>query len=343
MKQILNISSFSHSKQLFLPSNKKYSFLISVAARIVGLHSQTNITNKCMTFISNNFKCVNKFSYPMNITNVQEFVKYNNHLNIKINVIHTRDGINYHCIYINDNNTSSISVNLLMIEHNHHEYYILIKNLSKFLQKRYFSSRYDVNGVNKVSCSKTVYCDKCLQRFSNETYFLKHTNCTDGKKQHISLTDQIMKYNMFQLQVKTPILGFIDFESYNKHHVCETCHIIKCDCQQKIKSKIIFSQEPITYAIVFIDTECNDVIYQDVVSCDNAADTLIEELMSLQPKLFALLRKKTKMKISVSQQEKHNKETVCYLCKKTFSDVKNYKTRDHNHYTYGIILFTYGV
>ena len=140
--------------------------------------------------------------------------------------------------------------------------------------------------------------------------------------------NKIIKYNQGEKSIKLPFIIYADLECllekmnncYNNPEESSTTEINK--------------QTPSGYSLFThcsFDETKNKLDYYRGEDC---MKKLCKDLREHATKIINCEKKKM-ISLTIKEEIYHNKQKICYICKKEFdtNDKKSYKVRDHCHYT----------
>ena len=135
--------------------------------------------------------------------------------------------------------------------------------------------------------------------------------------------NNIIKYNHGENSVKLPFAIYADLE----------CLLEKMSTNESSTAKTN-KQTPYGYSIF---THCSFNESKNKLNYYSGKDCLKKFSKYLREHASKIINYEKKKMILLTTEEKiyHNKQKICYICKKEFNnnDKKNYKVRDHCHYT----------
>ena len=337
----VNISKFVNNKYLFNPANKGMKcFLFCIAYFLFG-HKLNKKTRKpdCME-LKKSFQYFNteKITFPISIHGVKKFLKQNQQLNLKINILIRAKNENgkeqiYPYVYGLGNGTNI--VNLLMIQNqitadqavNH---FLLITDVNKYLRRCY-------KNQGKKSYQKAFYCLNCLNCFSSQRTLDEHDRiCCMNKPRQELMPDEdrtTIYFKNFEKQHKLDYIAYLDFECVlpPEKRRCLVCHSLKCKCDASF-TDILSKQEAIGYSFVVLN-QVDKIVHEHTYVGEKAAEKFVEHLL-LQENIWIknLLNNNNKMVMTEIDQINFNNAESCYICDIPF-DRNTLKCRDHNHLT----------
>ena len=190
-----------------------------------------------------------------------------------------------------------------------------------------------LNGITS-NHNGDFYCLNCLRTYTTKNKLEAHKKiCENHEYYHVKMPNgdsKIIKYNQGEKSIKSPFIIYADLEcllekistSYNNLEESSTTEINK--------------HTPSGYSLFThcsFDKTKNKLDYYRGEDCmKNFCKDLREQatkIMNYEKEEMILLTKK--------EEKSHNKQKVCYICKKEFntddSDKKHHKVKDHCHYT----------
>ena len=137
-----------------------------------------------------------------------------------------------------------------------------------------------------------------------------------------------IKYNHGEKSMKLPFVIYIDLE-------CLLEKMSRCiNNPNESSTTEINKHVPSGYSIF---THCSFDESKNKLNYYRKDDCMNKFCMDLRKHVTKIINYEKKKMIPLTTEEKmyHNKQKICYICKKEFnnSDKKNYKVRDHCHYT----------
>ena len=243
---------------------------------------------------------------PMKLNKISKFEKKNN---VNINVYTSEDKETKYPLHLSKEKNQEV-INMFFFD-NH---YSLIKNFSRF-----------------CGSSHKYNCPHCLKSYSNTDCYKNHIAlCQDlnekGSNVIMPKENTFTKFNDYAKQKKLPVVMYADFESSlekcndekrkyiaSKHVANSYRLIIKTDLDLQI---------PLEYSYVGKDTDIH----------------FVKLLTDIDKKITFRLRELNKIfeKPILNEEEKliYSKSNICSICTNQINfDPKNYKVRDHCHFT----------
>ena len=140
--------------------------------------------------------------------------------------------------------------------------------------------------------------------------------------------NNIIKYNHGEKSMKSPFVIYADLE-------CLLEKISTCiNNPNESSTTKINKHTPSGYSIF---THCSFDQSKNKLNCYRGKDCMKTFSKDLREHVSKIINYEKKKMIPLTTEEKiyHNKQKICYICKKEFSNIekKNYKVRDHCHYT----------
>ena len=169
-------------------------------------------------------------------------------------------------------------------------------------------------------CFNVFWCQQSLSR--HQEY------CNEHEAVKIKLPEEgtMLKFKNYDRREKVPIIVYADFECFIKP-------IQSCDPDDKeIYTKQYQKQEPSTFCY-YIKCFDDEVYEPKLVSYtgEDAAQKFVE-MLEEDTKIITNIPEK-KMIFGKTEKELFCEETKCWICNGEFDDDKNYKVRDHCHFT----------
>ena len=222
-----------------------------------------------------------------------------------------------HVAYKSKHNlTRENQIILLMITDGEKWHYPAVKNLSGLL--RGITSNYVGD----------VYCLNCFCAYSTKN---KLEECENHNYYHVEMPtkdNNIIKYNQGEKFIKLPFVVYADLE-------CLLEKVSTCQNNPNESSTTeINKHTPSGYSIL---THCSFDQPKNKLNHYKGKDCMKKFCKDLREHATKIINYEKKKMIPLTIKEKihYNEREICYICKKEFdtSDKKNYKVRDHCHYT----------
>ena len=137
--------------------------------------------------------------------------------------------------------------------------------------------------------------------------------------------NNIIKYNQGEKSIKLPLLFML--KNYALLEKMSTCQ----NNPNELSTTEINKHTPSGYSIF---THCSFDQTKNKINFCRGKDCMKKFSKDLRDHSTKIINYEKKKMISLTREEKiyHNEQEICYICKKEF-DEKNYKVRDHCHYT----------
>lgn len=269
------------------------------------------------------------------VRQIDQFMRKNPQISqkVRINVIY-QEGEAFYPIYASKNISVRDSVNLLLHkvgnsngELRHH--YSYIEDLNILLRKSYKSDD------GSRTYEKAFVCPNCMQKFSSEEVLSNHqTACYHDDPARVVLSEKPIKFEKFGSKVKTPFIGFFDFESnvvsVNPERQCLKCE--KSKCEHKTRNET--TQTPSGYSYVIIDTR-GQIVAKKTYLGEDPVNHMINSLLKNHEKIIKPLYQSFPYPNLTAKEEKSFKEaTHCHICEGSLQDEETGefdRVRDHDH------------
>ena len=319
-----------------LRSKPNWCFLSAIAQHFISEHDEATT----LDWIGENLK-FNPKHLPMNINSVRFFEKRNSDLGLGVNVF-LREGKDCYPAYRSKFNNPSHIVNLLLVQlggssEGETWHYAYISDLDSFL-----CLYNNADGTRRRF--QSVHCHNCLSNFTCAATLRAHEEiCFSNKTQLITMPDVTKKleFEAHNKKFGHEFVGFADFEAVLKpddrksNANCENCkiggNVRNCNHATHVQN----TQEPICYALVFVDRN-REVVFQRCQTAPNVMalffDAVDDAKRLLLPRLQAA---KESMIWTEEDDARYTYAQVCHVCEKPFNptDSDFRKVRDHCHKT----------
>jgi hypothetical protein len=338
---VLSIETLGDVKSLTNSTDGDHRcFFYAVARYFVGSDDIIAIKR----FVADHLNIVN-IPVPVSIRHIAKFEEMNSHLSMSINILY-KEGATIYPLRVNRTPDQKLNyINILL-----HQYlfqgvivrhYTHINNLGKILRKEY---EYNVKDVNlrmkyrhktRRSYEKLFVCPNCLAKFSRDHTLAAHfTLCRQNEELRIEVPqpgDEI-RFKDWTHKFKVPLVGFFDFEAVQTEpdSPCLTCtdaDLLQCYHKTSVESV----QQAGTFSLVIIN-HLGVVIYSRTYSGDDAAEVLLDTLLSIEPSLTEQLEIHEPMILSFREQLQFETALECHICEKAFEEGDK-RCRDHCHLT----------
>ena len=216
--------------------------------------------------------------------------------------------------------TQEKQIILLMISDGQKWHYLVVKNLSGLLR-----------GITS-NHKEDFYCLNFFHSYSTENKLEAHKKiCECNDYCHVEMptkNNNTIKYNHGEKSMKLPFVIYADLE-------CLLEKISTCiNNPNESSTTKINKHVPSGYSIF---THCSFDESKNKLNCYGKDDCMNKFRKDLRKHVTKMINYEKKKMIPLTKEEKiyHNKQKICYICKKEFNnnDKKNYKVRDHCHYT----------
>ena len=219
------------------------------------------------------------------------------------------------------NLTKKKQVILLMISNGEKWHYLTVQNLSGLLR-----------GITSNHAGE-FYCLNCFCAYSTKNKLEKHKKICEKNHNycHVEMPtkdNNIIKYNQGEKSIKMPFSIYADLEwLLEKMSTCQ-------NNPNKSSTTKINTHTPSGYSLF---THCSFDESKNKLNCYRGDDCMKKFCKDLREHSTKIINYKKKKMISLTTKEEiyHNRQKICYICKKEFdnNDKKQQKVRDHCHYT----------
>ena len=208
---------------------------------------------------------------------------------------------------------------LLMISDGQKWHYLVVKNLSGLL--RGISSNH----------KEDFYCLNCFHSYSTKNKLEAHKKiCKNHDYCYVEMptkNNNIIKYNHGEKYMKLPFVIYADLECLLEK--MSTC----IDDPNESSTTEINKHTSSGYSIF---THCSFDESKSKLNYYRKNNFMKKFSKDIRKHVTKIINYEKEKMIPLTTEEKiyHNKEKICYICKKEFNnnDKKNYKVRDHCHY-----------
>ena len=228
-----------------------------------------------------------------------------------------------HLVYKSKHNlTREKQVILLMITNGEKWHYAAVTRLSGLLR--------GVTGNNNGD----FYCLNCFHANRTKNKLEIHKKiCENHDYCHVEMPNEdnkIIKYNQGETYIRSPFIIYADLECLLQN--ISTCY----NNLEESSTTEINKHTPSGYSLF---THCSfDKTKNKLDYCrgDSCMEKFCQDLGEHATKIINY-EKKDMIPLTKKEEKYHNKQKVCYICKKEFntddSDKKHHKVKDHCHYT----------
>ena len=245
-------------------------------------------------------------------------------------------------------NNESIALNILYVSHNTRKIQVAYKskhNLTCLKQvillmitdgeKWHYTAVKRLSGLLRGVKSHNngdFYCLNCFHSFRTKDKFKEHKKiCENHDYCHVEMPtkdNNIIKYNKGEKSIKLPFVIYADLECLLEK--MSTCY----NNLEESSTTEINKHAPSGYSIF---THCSVDKTRNKLNHYRGKDCMKKFCKDLREHATKIIYHEKKKMIPLTTEEKihYNQQEICYICKKEFSknDEKNYKVRDHCHYT----------
>ena len=227
-----------------------------------------------------------------------------------------------------NNLTQEKQIILLMISDGQKWHYLVVKNLSRLLR-----------GITS-NHKEDFYCLNCFHSYRTENKLEAHKKiCENRDYCHVEMptkNNNIIKYNHGEKSMKLLFVIYADLECLLEK--MSTC----INNLNESSTTKINKHTPSGYSIF---THCSFDKSKNKLNYYRGKDCMKKFSKDLREHVSKTINYEKKKMIQLTTEEKiyHNKQKICYICKKEFNNndmaelssverKKNYKVRDHCHY-----------
>ena len=245
-------------------------------------------------------------------------------------------------------NNESIALNILYVPHNTRKIQVAYKSKHNLTcdnqvillmitdgEKWHYTAVKRLSGLLRGVTSNNngdFYCLNCFHCLRTKDKFKEHKKiCENYDYCYVEMPtkdNNIIKYNQGEKSIKLPFVVCADLE----------CLLVKMNtCQNnpdESSTTEINKHAPCGYSIF---THCSFDQTKNKLDYYRSKDCMKKFCKDLREHATKIINYEKKKMIPLTTEEKiyHNEQEICYICKKEFNknDEKNYKVRDHCHYT----------
>ena len=207
-----------------------------------------------------------------------------------------------------------------MISNGENWHYLVVKSLSGLLT--------GITSNNK----EDFYCLNCFYSYRTKNKFESHKKiCEDRNYCNVEMPNEgnkIIKYNQGEKSIKSSFIIYADLECLLEK--ISTCY----NNPEKSSTTEINKHTPSSYSLF---THCSFDKTKNKLDYYRGDDCMKKFWKDLREHATKIINyeKKDMIPLTKKEEENHNNQKVCHICKKEFdtNDKKNYKVRDHCHYT----------
>ena len=206
----------------------------------------------------------------------------------------------------------------MLIEKGGVKHYCLVKSIERLLSSQ------TAKGKRKqhfcLRCLNALWCQEALSR--HQEYCGEY----EAVKIYLPKKGTMLKFKNYHKSEKVPFIVYADFECFIKP-------IQLCDPDDKSSyTKQYQKHEPSSFCYYI---KCfYDEIYEPKLVSYTGGDAAQKFVEMLEEDIKIITNIPDKMMIfKIEEPIQYEKETRCWICKEKFDDDKNYKVRDHCHFT----------
>ena len=298
--------------------DKCFQYAVTLALNLDNINNHPEKISKIKPFINKyNWKDID---FPAMSKDLKKF-ELNNE--IALNILYVPHNTRkIHVAYKSKHNlTRENQIILLMITNGEKWHYITVKNLSGLLR-----------GITSNHAGD-FYCLNCFCAYSTKDKFEAHKKiCENHDYFHVEMPtkdNNIIKYNHGEKSMKLPFVIYADLECLlEKMSTCQ-------NNPNKLSTTKINKHTPSGYSLF---TNCSFDESKNKLNYYRGDDCMKKFCKDLREHATKILNYEKKKMIPLTTKEEiyHNKQEICYICKKEFNnndDKKQQKVRDHCHYT----------
>ena len=209
---------------------------------------------------------------------------------------------------------------LLMISNDENWHYLVVKSLPGLLK--------GITSNNK----EDFYCLNCFHSYRTKNKLEEHKKiCENHDYCHVEMPnedDKIIKYNQGEKSIKLPFIIYADLECLLEK--ISTCH----NNPEESSTTKMNKHTPSGYSLF---THCSFDKTKNKLDYYRGKDCMKKFCKDLREHATKIINyeKKKMVPLTIKEEIDHNKQKICYICKKEFdtSNKKHYKVRDYCHYT----------
>ena len=295
-----------------IKSRDKLCFLHCINANLNNFNRKKKYESSALPPISNLNLNLSKFDFPMTLGQLTKFEQNNS--SYSVNVFGLDDETKEIITYYLTPNVKENHTNLLLLEKNGINHFLLIRNLGR-LCARQLGHKHHV----KYHCDRCLYFFKTKEKFENHLELCKkHNVCS------VKFPDKdFLKFENYHKTLPVPFVIYADTEcmlqktdttkvpkgSYQKHIPYSVGYYLKSRYEHLIKSRYLF----------FLG--------------ERAVDWFALKLIEIAQIVTEILRcTNVKLQMTPFEKIRHDSATSCFLCGEVFTE-SNYKVKHRNHLT----------
>ena len=268
--------------------------------------------------------------YPVSLKDISKFESLN--LNISITVFGYNEQDKVYPLRNSKNMDREHKIVLMLIEKDGVQHYCFVKNVSRLLSSQTTKGK-----------RKQYFCLRCLNPFWCEQSLNKHLEyCSNHEAVKIEMSGEgtILKFKNYHRGEKVPFIIYADFECFIKSIQSSNPN------PESSYTKQYQKHEPISFSY---HIKCfDDNVFKPRLRSytgEDAAQNFVK-MLGEDIKIIADIPDAA-MIFEKEEEERFNKETKCWICKKEFNNkeikdwiskeefkkLKDYKVRVHCHFT----------
>ena len=182
------------------------------------------------------------------------------------------------------------------------------------------------------SHKEDFYCLNCFCAYSTKNKLEEHKKiCENNKYCHVQMPNEdnkIIKYNQGEKSIKLLFIIYADLECLLEK--MRTCY----NNPEESSTTKINKHMPSGYSLF---THCSFDKTKNKLNYYRGKDCMKKFCINLREHATKIINyeKKKMIPLAIKEEKYHNKQKICYICKKEFNtnDKKHYKVKDHCHYT----------
>jgi hypothetical protein len=203
-------------------------------------------------------------------------------------------------------------VMLLLIEDEGNTHYVLMQDLSPFIDKKHKG--------------KTYPCPYCLHSFYKKELLVMHEpNCIIHAPVRADFGASTVDFRQHCNQIKHPFVMYADFES-----TLQKIHTVRPSSEDSYHMNLQ-KHNPNSWAVY---TKCEVDKYSkfEMYNGSDAPVKFVEYMIEETKRIYDLINANIPMNLTPEQKIQHAKATRCYVCHEEWLP-SDWKVRDHNHLT----------
>ena len=309
-----------NKKSTINPKNndhKCFQYAVTLALNLYRINSPLKRISKIKPFIEQyNWK---EIEFP---STSKDWKKFELNNEIALNILYVPHNTKkIQVAYKSKHNlTREKQVILLMTSNSENWHYLVVKNLPGLLKR--ITSNY----------KEDFYCLNCFHSYRTKNKLEEHKKiCENHNYCNVEMPNEdnkIIKYSQGVKSIKLPLIIYADLECLLEK--MSTCYN---NPEESSTTEINKHTSP-GYSLF---THCLFDKTKDKLDYYRGKDCMKKFCKNLREHATKIINYEKKKMILLTTKEEiyHNKQKICYICKKEFdtNDKKNYKVRDHCHYT----------